>query len=148
LPAPYSQLAVFLGRPGADGVIYGIGTDLVAIERTHALWQRHGERAMEKLLAPEERGNCRDHREPGRFLAKRFAAKEALGKALGTGIRAPVLLPAIAVTHDALGKPAFAYATELADWMQQRRLVAHLSLSDEAGQALAFVVVEQLPEQT
>jgi holo-[acyl-carrier protein] synthase len=128
-------------------VIYGIGTDLVAIERTLALWQRHGERAMEKMLAPEERSDCRCHPEPGRFLAKRFAAKEALGKALGTGIRSPVLLPAIAVTHDALGKPAFVFAAELADWLRQHRLVAHLSLSDEAGQALAFVVVEQLPEQ-
>ncbi|MBA3033471.1 MAG: holo-ACP synthase [Gammaproteobacteria bacterium] len=128
-------------------MIFGIGTDLVAIERTQALWQRHGERAMEKILAPEERSDCRGHPEPGRFLAKRFAAKEALGKALGTGIRTPVLLPAIAVTHDDLGKPAFAFAPELADWMQECRLVAHLSLSDEAGQALAFVVVEQLPEQ-
>lgn len=124
-------------------MIHGIGTDLVAIERTQALWLRHGERALEKVLAPDERADCRAHAEPGRFLAKRFAAKEALGKALGTGIRAPVLLPAIAVTHDDLGKPAFAFAAELADWMRERRLVAHLSLSDEAGHALAFVVVEK-----
>ncbi len=128
-------------------MIFGIGTDLVAIERTQALWQSHGERAIEKMLAPEERDACRTYPEPGRFLAKRFAAKEALGKALGTGIRSPVLLPAIAVTHDAQGKPAFAFAAELADWLRERRLVTHLSLSDEAGQALAFVVVEQLAEQ-
>ena len=124
-------------------MIYGIGTDLVAIERTQAMWERHGERALEKLLAPSEREECRAHAAPGRFLAKRFAAKEALGKALGTGIRAPVLLPAIAVVHDDQGKPAFSFAAELGDWIEARRLVAHLSLSDEAGQALAFVVVEQ-----
>ncbi len=124
-------------------MIFGIGTDLVAIERMQLMWERHGERALEKLLAPAERDDCRAHAAPGRFLAKRFAAKEAFGKALGTGIRAPVLLPAIAVVHDGQGKPAFAYSAELAEWLAARRLVAHLSLSDEAGQALAFVVVEK-----
>lgn len=125
-------------------MIVGIGADLAAIERTRALWQRHGERALEKLLAPDERADCRASSDPGRFLAKRFAAKEALGKALGTGIRAPVLLPAISVTHDALGKPAFAFAPELNEWMAVRGWSCHLSLSDESGQALAFVVVETL----
>jgi holo-[acyl-carrier protein] synthase len=127
-------------------MIAGIGTDLVAIGRMRALWQRHGERALEKLLAPEERAACRASADPARFLAKRFAAKEAFGKALGTGIRAPVLLPAIAVTHDELGKPGLGYAAELAGWIAARGLVAHLSLSDEAEQALAFVVIEKIPE--
>ncbi len=125
-------------------MIYGIGTDLVAIERMTLLWQRHGERALEKLLAPEERAACLASNAPGHFLAKRFAAKEALGKALGTGIRAPVFLPAIAVVHDALGKPAFSFAPELSAWIEKRRLLAHLSISDEAMHALAFVVVEQI----
>jgi holo-[acyl-carrier protein] synthase len=127
-------------------MIFGVGTDLVAIGRMRALWQRHGERALEKLLAPEERAACRASADPARFLAKRFAAKEALGKALGTGIRAPALLPAIAVIHDELGKPGFGYAAELAGWVAARGLVAHLSLSDEAEQALAFVVVEKVSE--
>ena len=125
-------------------MIYGIGTDLVAVERVQVLWQRHGERALEKLLAPAERIACADSTAPGRFLAKRFAAKEALGKALGTGIRAPVLLPAIAVIHDMHGKPAFAFSDDLATWMEERQLVAHLSISDEIAHALAFVVVEKI----
>lgn len=124
-------------------MIHGVGTDLVAIGRMQALWQRHGARALERLLAPDERDDCRASREPGRFLAKRFAAKEALGKALGTGIRAPVLLTAIAVTHDALGKPVFSFGAELAQWIAARGLVCHLSMSDEAEYALAFVVVEK-----
>jgi holo-[acyl-carrier protein] synthase len=123
-------------------MIHGIGTDLVAIERMREFWERHGERALEKLLAPEERAACRASNDPGRILAKRFAAKEALGKALGTGIRAPVLLPAIAVIHDELGKPSFSFGPELADWIGQRGLTCHLSLSDETEHALAFVVVE------
>lgn len=124
-------------------MIHGIGTDLVVIQRMREFWQRHGERALEKLLAPEERADCRASSDPGRFLAKRFAAKEALGKALGTGIRAPVLLPAIAVAHDELGKPSFGFGPELADWIGQRGLTCHLSLSDEKEHALAFVVVER-----
>lgn len=123
-------------------MIHGVGTDLVAIGRMRDMWQRHGERALAKLLAPEEHDACRASADPGRFLAKRFAAKEALGKALGTGIRAPVLLSSIAVRHDELGKPAFAFAAGLAGWMAERGLSAHLSLSDEAEHALAFVVTE------
>lgn len=127
-------------------MIAGIGTDLAAIARLRDFWQRHGERALEKLLAPGERDACRASNDPGRFLAKRFAAKEALGKALGTGIRAPVLLPAIAVTHDALGKPAFGFGPELAEWIAARGWVCHLSLSDETEHALAFVIVESVEE--
>ena len=124
-------------------MIYGIGTDIVAISRLTALFERHGERALEKLLAPEERDDCRAAAQPGRFLAKRFAAKEALGKALGTGVRPPALLPASAVVHDALGKPAFEFGPELAAHLAAKGLIAHLSLSDEADAALAFVILEK-----
>lgn len=124
-------------------MIYGIGTDVVAIARMDEFWQRHGERALDKLLAPAERGECRASNQPGRFLAKRFAAKEALGKALGIGVRAPATLPAIAVSHDAAGKPWFEFAPELAGYIEARRLTAHLSISDERDYAVAFVVLEQ-----
>lgn len=125
-------------------MIHGIGTDLVEVARMRALWQRYTERALAKLLAPGEIAACRASADPAAFLAKRFAAKEALGKALGTGIRAPVLLTSIAVTHDELGKPKFEYAGELAAWLAAAGLACHLSLSDEAGFALAFVVVEKV----
>jgi holo-[acyl-carrier protein] synthase len=105
--------------------------------------QRHGERGLEKMLAPEEREACRISADPARFLAKRFAAKEALGKAFGTGVRDPVLLPAIAVSHDELGKPVFAFSPELAAHLAARGLVAHLSISDEQDYAVAFVILEK-----
>lgn len=124
-------------------MIFGVGTDIVAIERLTHMWERHGERALERILAVEEREACRAAREPGRFLAKRFAAKEALAKALGTGIRAPVLLTAIAVGHDDLGKPHYRLAPDLAKYLAERGLTPHLSLSDERDCALAFAVVEQ-----
>lgn len=123
-------------------MILGIGTDLVVVSRMTALLHRHGERTLEKLLAPGERDACRAAADPSRFLAKRFAAKEALGKALGTGIRAPVLLPAIEVAHDDLGKPLFRFHGALAELVDRRGYRCHLSLSDEKDQALAFVIVE------
>ena len=124
-------------------MIHGIGTDIVSIERMAGLWERHGARAVDKLLAPEERDACRASADPVRFLAKRFAAKEAFGKALGTGVRAPAVLPAIAVSHDANGRPYLTFAGDLAALIADRRLVAHLSISDEQDHALAFVVLEQ-----
>ena len=123
-------------------MIFGIGTDIVAVKRMADYWQRHGERGLEKMLAPEECEACRNSSDPARFLAKRFAAKEALGKAFGTGVRDPVLLPAIAVTHDGLGKPGFAFAPALAAHFAERGLVAHLSISDEQDYAVAFVILE------
>ncbi|MCF8149119.1 MAG: holo-ACP synthase [Burkholderiaceae bacterium] len=123
-------------------MIFGIGTDIVAVARMADYWTRHGERGLEKMLAPDEREPCRSSKDPARFLAKRFAAKEALGKAFGTGIRAPLLLPDIAVSHDALGKPGFTLAPALAAHIAERGLIAHLSISDEQDYAVAFVVLE------
>ena len=123
-------------------MIFGVGTDIVAVERLDRLFERHGEHALEKLLAESERVEFAKAKDPARFLAKRFAAKEALGKALGIGVAAPSTLPAIAVTHDVLGKPAFAYSPELARYLDDRGLIAHLSISDEQDYALAFVVLE------
>jgi holo-[acyl-carrier protein] synthase len=126
-------------------MIFGVGTDIVVIARLDDLYRKHGERALAKILAPGERDDCRASADPGRFLAKRFAAKEAFGKALGTGLRAPAVLSAITVVHDALGRPGFQFAPELAALMTERDLIAHLSISDETDSALAFVVVERTP---
>lgn len=126
-------------------MIYGVGTDIVAIARLTALYARHGERSLSRLLAAEEIAFCRKAPDPARYLAKRFAAKEALGKALGTGIRAPVLLSAMAVLNDELGKPYFSFNGELAAYIEERQLRVHLSISDERDNAVAFVVLEQEP---
>ena len=122
-------------------MILGVGTDIVAVARLQAFWERHGERGLDKILAPVERVDFARAAHPGRFLAKRWAAKEALAKALGTGVRPPATLPNIAVEHDVLGKPTFTFLGELAPLMQGR--MAHLSLSDEAEYAVAYVILEQ-----
>ena len=123
-------------------MIAGVGADIVVVARLGKLYQRHGEKALDKLLAPVERADFEKTRDPARFLAKRFAAKEALGKALGIGVAVPATLANIAVVHDALGKPAFAFAPALAHYLAERGLLAHLSISDEQDFALAFVVLE------
>lgn len=124
-------------------MIAGIGTDIVAIARLNALYERYGGTVLSRLLAPSEMAACTEASDKGRFLAKRFAAKEAFGKALGIGVRAPATLPAIAVCHDDLGKPFFEYSPALAALLAERGLVAHLSISDERDHAIAFVILEQ-----
>lgn len=131
--------------------IRGIGVDLVALERVERLYQRHGRRAVERILHPDERVGLDVQREPARYLAKRFAAKEAGAKALGTGVAHGVRLHDLRVGHDALGRPELvlangalrrAHALGATHW--------HLSLSDERGHVIAFVVLdgdEPSPEQ-
>ena len=124
-------------------MIHGIGTDIVAVKRLQGMWERHGDRALEKLLAPQEMADFARAANKGSFLAKRFAAKEAFSKALGTGVRPPAVLPAIAVVHDELGKPILAFCGRLAEMIENQGLKAHLSLSDEADYAIAYVILER-----
>ncbi|MBE5528529.1 holo-ACP synthase [Laribacter hongkongensis] len=124
-------------------MIVGIGTDLAEVARFEQLLARHGRRVARRMLAAAELDEFARAADPARFLAKRFAAKEAFAKAAGTGVRAPVLLPAIAVTHDELGKPAFACSAVLHDWLTARGVQRmHVSISDERTHCLAFVVFE------
>lgn len=124
-------------------MIHGIGTDIVTIARMQAVLARHGERFAERVLHPAELGEYRASRDPARFLAKRFAAKEAFAKAFGTGLRPPVTLSAVGVGHDALGKPSYVYGDELAARLAADGLHAHLSISDEREQVVAFAILEQ-----
>jgi holo-[acyl-carrier protein] synthase len=124
-------------------MIHGIGVDLVRVQRLNDMLDRHGERLARRILAPEEMAEYAVATDRHRFLAKRFAAKEAFAKAVGTGLRAPVSLSAIHIGHDALGRPEFRCATELADWLAERGIArVHLSISDEHEHVVAFAVAE------
>lgn len=126
-------------------MIYGIGTDIVNIPRIAAMLARHGERAAVRLLATSELAEFAQHQDSARLLAKRFAAKEALAKAAGTGLREPVSFANIAVTHTELGQPQFSFAPCLQDWLAQRGIVAsHLSITDEVETVVAFVILERV----
>lgn len=125
-------------------MIYGIGTDIVAIKRIEAALARFGDRFAMRVLALEERESFRASEHPARFLAKRFAAKEAFAKAIGTGLRHPVTLHGIHVLHDALGRPELGFDPGLAEALQARGIRGHhLSISDEKEMAVAFVVLER-----
>ena len=124
-------------------MIHGIGTDIVQVARLRASLERHGPRFAARILADTECAAFEASRDPARFLAKRFAAKEAFGKALGTGVAAPATLHAVAVTHDERGKPLFDYAAPLAAYLEERGLRAHLSLTDESDYVVAFALIEK-----
>lgn len=125
-------------------MIYGIGTDIVSTHRIAAAWERHGEAFAQRILAPLELEGFAKASQPARFLAKRFAAKEAFAKALGTGIRAPATWHNIRVTHDDLGKPMLDFDPELAALLARHAIRSHhLSISDEKELAAAFVILER-----
>ena len=124
-------------------MIFGIGTDIVSHSRIKTMHEHHGERAAQHILSPQELPEYAVSADPVRMLMKRFAAKEALAKAAGSGLRHPVSLRRISVTHDSFGKPAFAFDEELAAHFKQLSVVHHhLSISDEHETAVAFVVLE------
>jgi holo-[acyl-carrier protein] synthase len=125
-------------------MIYGIGTDIVAVNRMNDLHSRYGGKLAERILAPEEWGDYAEATNNEHFMAKRFAAKEAFSKAVGTGMRSPVSFTAIIVVHDKQGKPGFIFSPELAAWLKTCGIKAtHLSLSDEQEYVVAFVVAER-----
>lgn len=124
-------------------MISGIGTDIVEVARIEASLARFGDAFARRILTGPEWLEYAQSKTKARFLAKRFAAKEATGKALGTGLRAPATMQAIGVAHDALGKPVLQLSAPLQAWVDARGIrTCHLSLSDEKALAVAFVVLE------
>jgi holo-[acyl-carrier protein] synthase len=123
-------------------VIFGVGTDLVQVERIDAAWRRFGARFAERLLMPEELSLFDPARRPARFLAMRFAAKEAIAKALGTGFRHGVWIRDVGFRADARGKPEVIFSArgrEVADRLGAGE--GYVSLTDEAGLVVAFAVL-------
>lgn len=124
-------------------MIFGIGTDIVDYARIEALWARYGQRLAERLLSERELPELSTRTDPARFLAKRFAAKEAFAKAIGSGMREPVTLHRIGITHDGLGKPVLQFDETLHTHLAQLGINGHhLSISDERDTIVAFVVLE------
>jgi holo-[acyl-carrier protein] synthase len=124
-------------------MIFGIGTDIVEVNRIQASITQFGDDFARRILADSELESYLQSQIKARFLAKRFAAKEAFSKALGTGLRAPATFQNIAVSHDALGKPMLLFSPELQAFLDVKNITqAHISISDEKNLAAAFVVLE------
>jgi holo-[acyl-carrier protein] synthase len=129
-------------------MIYGIGTDIVQIARLQAALARSGERFAAKILGPDELEIFRARRAAVearglRYLATRFAAKEAFSKAIGLGLRMPMTWHSAQILNAPGGQPMLVASGALLDFMQLHGLRTQLSVSDEADYAVAFVIVEQ-----
>jgi holo-[acyl-carrier protein] synthase len=127
-------------------VITGIGTDIVHIERVKKVLDRYGVRFVNRILTPEERTRFERTRAKASHLAKRFAAKEAFSKAIGTGIRSPFRWHSVTVGRDPKGKPILKPDARMAAHLEQLGITGlHISLTDDADIAMAFVVLEAVP---
>jgi holo-[acyl-carrier protein] synthase len=123
-------------------MIFGVGTDIVELARMQQTYDRFGEHFVDRLLMDEERALFARSRSPVRFLAMRFAAKEATVKAMGTGFAHGVWIRDVGMVQNAWGRP-------LVIWSERGQRVCrelgigdgHVSLSDDAGLVLAFAVV-------
>ena len=126
-------------------MIKGIGIDMAEIKRFTAAYERFGARFPERILSANELNEFARSRNPGRFLAMRFAAKEATSKALGTGFRAGIAPRQIGVVHARSGKPNLAVTGAAAALFAAAGIVAsHITLTDEGGLAVAVVVLESI----
>jgi holo-[acyl-carrier protein] synthase len=129
-------------------VIFGVGTDIVELSRIQATYDRFGEHFIRRLLMEEELLLFRRSKQPVRFLAMRFAGKEATAKAMGTGFRHGVWLRDIGILNNDWGRPVII-------WSERGKRVCdrlgvgggHVSLTDDAGLVVAFAVVEKSAEQ-
>ncbi|MCM0045077.1 MAG: holo-ACP synthase [Burkholderiaceae bacterium] len=130
-------------------MIFGIGTDIIRIDRIAAAVARHGDRFAQKILGPQEmekylRRRAKVEARGLRFLATRFAAKEAFSKAVGLGMRMPMTWRAVQFLSAASGKPIVVTSGALTEFMQSHGIAAQVSLTDEAEYAVAFVIVEKI----
>ena len=124
-------------------MIFGVGTDIVELKRVEAIYERFGDKFAERILMPEEMALYKRVKNPVRYLAMRFAGKEATVKAMGTGFANGVWVRDVGITHNNWGRP-------LVIWSERGQKVCeelgigngHVSLTDDAGLVMAFAVVE------
>jgi holo-[acyl-carrier protein] synthase len=125
-------------------VIFGIGVDVLEAARIKKVYDRFGEHFVERLLMPGERAQMERTKRKERFLAMRFAAKEAIVKAMGTGFAHGMWIRDVGVVQNQWGKPEVVYS-ERGEKMRQRLGIGdgHVTLTDEAGLIVAVAVLEK-----
>ena len=131
-------------------MILGVGADLCDIRRIQTSLERFGERFKQRCFTDLERARSDRKAQPAWSYAKRFAAKEACAKALGTGMRSDVYWRDMGVVNMRSGQPTLALTGHAAEHLSRltpdgHEARIHLTLSDEHPYALAFVVIEALP---
>lgn len=127
-------------------MIFGIGTDIVQIARIQKNLDEYGERFAKRILTEEEFIEYGQKTLKANFLAKRFAAKEATAKAMGTGFSGGLSLRHIGVSNNDRGKPMLTFSDVAQDFIVEKKITDHhVSLSDEKEYAVAFVTLEHYP---
>ena len=125
--------------------IFGIGTDIVNIKRIDNSLKKYGSHFKNRIFSKKEILYCEKRKNSTSFYAKRFAAKEAFSKALGTGIKKGIYFKNIEITNDDLGKPSIklngATAAFLKKKLKKKKYYVHLSLSDERPWTQATVII-------
>ena len=125
--------------------IFGIGTDIVNIKRMERSLKKYGIRFKNKIFSKSEISYCEKKKNSSAFYAKRFAAKEALSKALGTGIRKGVNLKNIEISNNIHGKPSILLKGKVANYLKKKvkskKYHIYLSLTDDKPWAQATVII-------
>ncbi|MBT8144706.1 MAG: holo-ACP synthase [Gammaproteobacteria bacterium] len=125
-------------------MIYGIGTDILRVDRVEQAYERFGDRFARRILMPQEYEDYSSYKRPVRFLAMRFAAKEALVKAMGTGFRHGMWVRDVGVRHDHRGKPEPIFSARGQARCHELGIGrSYVSLTDEGGMVVAFAVMER-----
>jgi holo-[acyl-carrier protein] synthase len=123
-------------------MIFGIGTDVVQQERVRLVHEKFGDRFVERLLLPAELGAFRRYTRPVRFLAMRFAAKEAIVKAMGTGFAHGMWIRDTGIVSNAWGKPEIIWSERGRHMCEKLGIgEGHVTLTDEAGLIVAVAVL-------
>lgn len=123
-------------------MIYGIGTDIVHIKRMRENLDKYEDKFARRILTDSEFVEFKNKNDKAAFLAKRFAAKEAAAKAMGTGFSQGLSLHHIGVGHDDAGKPVLEFLDVAENFIREKKIKqAHLSLADERDYAVAFVTL-------
>jgi holo-[acyl-carrier protein] synthase len=123
-------------------VIFGIGIDVLKVDRIERVFKKHGERFVDHLLLPEERAQLVRTTRTVRFLAMRFAAKEAIVKGMGTGFSHGIWIRDVGVVQNAWGRPEVVYSERGAKVRDELGIgEGHLTLTDEAGLVVAVAVL-------
>jgi len=125
--------------------IFGIGTDIVNIKRMEKSLKLYGTKFRNKVFSKSEISYCEKKKNPGAFYAKRFAAKEALSKALGVGFRKGISFKNIEISNDVYGKPSIRLSGSAYNYLKKKiknkKYNIYLSLSDDKPWAQATVII-------
>jgi holo-[acyl-carrier protein] synthase len=130
-------------------MIVGVGIDLVEVERIEHAWKRFGDRFVNRILLPDETAYCMTHKNPAPFIAVRFAAKEAISKAFGTGIGPSLGWHDVEVRRKDSGAPyviLHGKGQELLGTLKAN--VVHLSLTHTAKNSIAVAILERISHIT